>query len=53
VGSDGRQARVYAYGPQLVYRQKRWGGSLKWQHEDGARNRAEGDKYWLQFFVGL
>jgi hypothetical protein len=53
VGSDGRQARVYAYGPQLVYRQKRWGGALKWQHEDGARNRAQGDKYWLQLFVGL
>jgi hypothetical protein len=53
VGSDGRQARVFAYGPQLAYRQKRWGGSLKWQHEDGARNKAEGDKYWLQLFVGL
>jgi hypothetical protein len=53
VDSDGRQARVFAYGPQLVYRQKRWGGALKWQHEDGARNRAEGDKYWLQLFVGL
>jgi hypothetical protein len=53
VGDDGRQARVFAYGPQVVYRAKRWGVAAKWQHEDGARNRAEGDKYWLQAFVGL
>jgi hypothetical protein len=53
VADDGRQGRVFAYGPQVVYRAKRWGVAAKWQHEDGARNRAEGDKYWLQGYVGL
>jgi len=44
---------VIAYGPQLVYRGQGWGVSAKWQHEDQARNKSEGDKYWLQLFFAL
>ena len=53
VGGDGRQLRVLAYGPQVVYRGERWGAVAKWQHEDHTRNKAEGDKYWLQLFFAL
>jgi hypothetical protein len=53
VNGTGRKLRVDAIGPQLMYRASRWGVSGKWQHESGAYNKAEGDKYWLQLFVGL
>lgn len=53
VGGVGRELRVLAYGPQLVYRGGRWGAVAKWQHEDLTRNKAEGDKYWLQLFFAL
>lgn len=53
VGGHGRKLRVLAYGPQLVYRGERWGAVAKWQHEDHTRNKAEGDKYWLQLFFAL
>jgi hypothetical protein len=49
----GRTLRVDALGPQVIYRGATWGATAKWQHEGGARNKAEGDKYWLQLFVGL
>ena len=42
-----------AYGPQVAYRGNGWGIAAKWQREDHARNKAEGDKLWLQFFFGL
>ena len=50
---DGRRLRVLAYGPQVGYRGDGWGITAKWQHEVMARNKSEGDKYWLQFFVAL
>ena len=50
---DGRRLRVMGYGPQLGYRGNGWGITAKWQHEDLARNKAEGDKYWLQLFFAL
>lgn len=53
VNGDGKRLRVDAFGPQVVYRAGRWGATGKWQHESGAHNKAEGDKYWLQLFVGL
>lgn len=53
VGGDGRRLRVFAAGPQVVYRGDRWGVAAKWQHEFDARNKSEGDKYWLQLFYGL
>ena len=53
VAGTGRRLRVDALGPQLIYRGGRWGAIGKWQHESGARNKAEGDKYWVQLFVGL
>lgn len=53
VNGNGRRLHVIAYGPQLVYRGQGWGVSAKWQHEDHARNKSEGDKYWLQLFFTL
>ena len=50
---DGRRLRVFSYGPQAGYRGDGWGITAKWQHEDRARNKAEGDKYWLQLFFAL
>ena len=50
---DGRRLRVFAYGPQLAYRGDGWGLIAKWQHETAARNKPEGDKYWLQLFWRL
>lgn len=50
---EGKRAHVFAYGPQLVWRGDGWGISAKLQHETHARNKAEGDKYWLQLFVAL
>jgi hypothetical protein len=53
VAGTGRKLRVDAFGPQLIYRGASWGVTAKWQQENGAHNKAEGDKYWLQLFVGL
>jgi hypothetical protein len=50
---DGRRLAVFSYGPQAGYRGDGWGITAKWQHEDRARNKAEGDKYWLQLFFAL
>ncbi len=50
---DGRQLHVLALGPQVAYRGDGWGVAAKWQRETGARNKAEGDKYWLQLFFAL
>jgi hypothetical protein len=50
---DGHRLREFAYGPQVGYRGDGWGVTAKWQHEVGARNKAEGDKYWLQLFFAL
>ena len=52
-GGTGRRLRVDAFGPQVIYRAANWGATAKWQHESAAHNKAEGDKYWLQLFVGL
>lgn len=53
VAGTGRRAHVFAYGPQLTYRGDGWGVSAKLQHETSARNKAEGDKLWLQLFFKL
>ncbi len=53
VSVDGRRLRELALGPQVGYRGDGWGVTAKWQHETMARNKAEGDKYWLQLFVAL
>jgi hypothetical protein len=50
---DGRRLRVVGFGPQAGYRGDGWGITAKWQHEDLARNKAQGDKYWLQVFVAF
>jgi hypothetical protein len=53
VAGTGRRAHVFAYGPQQTYRGDGWGVSAKLQHETSARNKAEGDKLWLQLFFRL
>ncbi|MFO8154095.1 transporter [Thioalkalivibrio sp.] len=53
VAEDGRRLRVFAIGPQVAYRGDGWGIVGKWQRETGARNRAEGDRFWLQMFWRL
>jgi hypothetical protein len=53
VASDGRRLHAVAWGPQVAYRGNGWGIAAKWQREDHARNKAEGDKVWLQFFFAL
>jgi hypothetical protein len=53
IDAEGRRLRVFAYGPQVMWRSPRFGASAKWQHEDGARNKAQGEKYWLQFFYAF
>lgn len=54
-GTDvlGWRLRVRAYGPQLIWRGQRIGASAKWQHEDAAHNKAQGEKYWLQLFYAF
>lgn len=54
-GTDlaARRLRVFAYGPQVIWRGQRVGASAKWQHEDDAHNKAQGEKYWLQFFYAF
>lgn len=53
VGGDGQRLRAFAIGPQVAYRGDGWGVVGKWQHETSARNKAEGDKFWLQMFWRL
>jgi hypothetical protein len=53
VNGHGQKAHAFAYGPVVGYRAARWGASTKWQHETQARNKAEGEKYWLQLFYAF
>jgi hypothetical protein len=49
VGPDGFKGRVYGIGPAVTYMV---GGKMpvmaSWKHEFGARNRPEGDVFWLR-----
>jgi hypothetical protein len=53
VNGNGKRIEVDAIGPQVFYRGERWGAIGKWQVEGNARNKSEGDKYWLQLFLRL
>lgn len=53
VGGNGKRIHVFSYGPQAIFRGDGWGISAKLQHETQARNKSEGDKYWLQLFFAL
>ncbi|WP_158583590.1 transporter [Salinisphaera sp. Q1T1-3] len=53
VGPDGHRAEAFAIGPQVIYNTRFGGAALKWQHDFGVRNRAEGDTVWVQFAVPL
>ncbi len=46
---DGNKGRVFAVGPQVAYTYKNMSFTLKWQKEFEARNRPQGDNFWLKF----
>ena len=48
---DGNRQQGFAIGPQISYGGPNGAVGLKWQHEFATENRAEGDRFWLQFFV--
>ncbi|MBC5765137.1 SphA family protein [Ramlibacter albus] len=47
----GNRGRVFGIGPYLRYHEDNWGVTLKWQREEWVRNRAKGDRVFLQFAV--
>jgi hypothetical protein len=49
VGSDGFEGRVFAVGPQVQYNYRNMSFTAKWQPEFEARNKPEGNKFWLNF----
>ncbi|KAA1004883.1 phenol degradation protein meta [Paraburkholderia panacisoli] len=52
VAVDGNKGQVVAIGPFFKFQpNKTWGVVVKWQHETLVRNRARGDRIWLQAAV--
>lgn len=50
---DGRLGSVVAFGPQIRYSARGITLTGKWQHEMLVRNRPDGKRFWLQFFLPL
>ena len=50
---DGRFGSVVAFGPQVRYSSRGLTLTAKWQHETAVRNRADGERFWLQLFLPL
>ena len=50
---DGRFGSVVAFGPQVRYSARGITFTAKWQHETLVRNRADGERFWLQLFLPL
>ena len=51
VAGDGNRGQVVAIGPFLRYHPRRdWAVTFKWQREAQARNKTEGDRFFLQLF---
>ncbi|NWE77784.1 SphA family protein [Pseudomonas yamanorum] len=48
VNGNGNKGQVFAIGPSVKYQTPVWGVVVKWQHETLVKNRAEGDRFWLQ-----
>jgi len=48
VNGNGNEGQVFAFGPAIKYQTPAWGVVAKWQHETLVKNRAEGDRVWLQ-----
>lgn len=53
VVGDGNRGKAIAMGPFLRYAGKGWGLTFKWQHETEVANRAKGNRFYLQWFLGL
>lgn len=49
----GFRQQGFAIGPQISYGGPNGAFGVKWQHEFATENRAEGDRFWFQFFVPL
>lgn len=50
---DGNFGSALAVGPQVRYSIRGISATAKWQHEFGVRDRADGERFWLQIFVPL
>lgn len=48
VNGDGNRGQVLAYGPMVKYQTPEFGVLLKWQHETQVKNRASGERVWMQ-----
>ena len=51
--ADGRFGSAIGFGPQVRYSARGITLTGKWQHEVAVRNRPDGERFWLQFFVPL
>jgi hypothetical protein len=50
---DGNKGKVLSIGPQAKYDYKNMSFTLKWQHEWGAENKPQGEKFWFKFMYAL
>jgi hypothetical protein len=50
VNGDGNKGQAVGIGPQIRFKLHPGAITLKWQTEMAVRNRAEGDRFWLQFY---
>ncbi len=50
---DGFKGKVLAIGPQAKYDYKNISFTLKWQHEWGAENKPQGEKFWFKFMYAF
>lgn len=50
---DGHFGSAFAVGPQIRYAVSPIQFTAKWQHEMGVRNRADGERFWIQLFWHL
>ena len=51
--ADGHFGSAIGFGPQVRYSAHGITLTTKWQHEVAVRNRPDGERFWLQFFVPL
>ncbi len=53
VGPDGRRGEVFAFGPAVKYDYNGMSLIGTWDHETGAENRFEGDKFFFKFVTAF
>jgi hypothetical protein len=51
--APGNRGRAFAIGPYVRYHEGYWGIAFKWQNESWIENRAQGDRFFLQFAFTL